>query len=119
MAMIWITHDLGVVARLARRVNVMYAGHIVEAGPIRRIFRQPLHPYTVGLLGSVPGANLTCEQDLSYIEGAPPDMIRLPKGCPFLPRCARRIEHCEVERPELQPVDRSSDAGAVACWRSQ
>ncbi len=119
MAMIWITHDLGVVARLARRVNVMYAGHIVESGPIRRIFAQPLHPYTVGLLGSVPGADLSAEQDLAYIEGAPPDMIHLPPGCPFWPRCPQRIERCLVERPELAPAAATAACAAddaVACW---
>ena len=119
MAMIWITHDLGVVARLARRVNVMYAGHIVESGPIRRIFARPLHPYTVGLLGSVPGADLSADQDLAYIEGAPPDMVRMPPGCPFWPRCTRRIERCAVERPELTSCAATPAGGAndaVACW---
>ena len=101
MAVIWITHDLGVIARLAKRINVMYAGYIVEMGPIKRIFDHPAHPYTIGLLGSLPSLDLTSDQDLSYIEGAPPDMIRLPAGCPFYPRCGYRTERCARERPEL------------------
>ena len=115
MAVIWITHDLGVIARLAKWINVMYAGHIVERGPIVRIFKEPAHPYTVGLLGSLPGLDVTADQDLSYIEGAPPDMIRLPPGCPFLPRCAYRTERCAAERPELVDVEAGYDHLA-ACW---
>jgi len=113
MAVIWITHDLGVIARLAKRVNVMYAGHIVEMGPIKRIFKYPAHPYTLGLLGSLPGLDVTSEQDLNYIEGAPPDMIKLPPGCPFWPRCAYRTEECTQERPGLTDVEPDHRA---ACW---
>jgi oligopeptide transport system ATP-binding protein len=113
MTVIWITHDLGVIARLARRINVMYAGYLVEMGPIKHIFDHPAHPYTIGLLGSLPSLDLSSDQDLSYIEGTPPDMIRLPDGCPFYPRCAYRTEHCARERPEL--VDIESDHRA-ACW---
>ena len=113
MAVIWITHDLGVIARLAKRINVMYAGHLVETGPIKPIFRRPLHPYTVGLLRSLPGLDLTKDQELSYIEGAPPDMIRLPSGCPFWPRCPYRSDHCTAERPELVTYDGLQQA---ACW---
>ncbi len=113
MAMIWITHNLGVVARLARRVNVMYAGHIVETGLTRDVFSHPLHPYTISLLGSVPGIDLASDQELSYIEGSPPDMIRLPPGCPFSPRCPYRTERC-AKRPELAAV---TDSAAVACWQ--
>jgi len=113
MAVIWITHDLGVIARLARRVNVMYAGSIVEMAPIREIFRAPCHPYTLGLLNSVPRPNLPRDAELAYIDGAPPDMVRLPTGCPFHPRCAYRRERCLSERPPLLPVD--AEHGA-ACW---
>jgi oligopeptide transport system ATP-binding protein len=113
MAMIWITHNLGVVARLANRVNVMYAGHIVEMGPTRQVFANPLHPYTISLLGSVPGIDLSSDQDLSYIEGSPPDMIRLPPGCPFSPRCPYRTEKCLVEQPGQTFVAPSI---AAACW---
>ncbi len=115
MAVIWITHDLGVIARLAKWINVMYAGYIVERGPIMRIFKNPAHPYTIGLLGSLPGLDVTADQDLHYIEGAPPDMIRLPAGCPFLPRCDYRTERCVAERPELVDVEPGHDHLA-ACW---
>jgi oligopeptide transport system ATP-binding protein len=113
MAVIWITHDLGVIARLAKWINVMYAGHIVERGPIVRIFKNPSHPYTIGLLGSLPGLDVTSDQDLRYIEGAPPDMIRLPPGCPFVPRCAYRTEECSAARPDLTDVEADHQA---ACW---
>jgi oligopeptide transport system ATP-binding protein len=115
MAVIWITHDLGVIARLARWINVMYAGYIVERGPIGRIFRNPAHPYTIGLLGSLPGLDVTSDQDLNYIEGAPPDMIRLPPGCPFEARCHYRTARCIAERPELVDAEREYDHLA-ACW---
>jgi oligopeptide transport system ATP-binding protein len=113
MAVIWITHDLGVIARLAKWINVMYAGAIVERGPIVRIFKNPAHPYTIGLLGSLPGLDVTSDQDLRFIEGAPPDMIRLPPGCPFVPRCAYRTEQCSAERPQLVNVEPDHLA---ACW---
>jgi oligopeptide transport system ATP-binding protein len=113
MTVIWITHDLGVIARLAKRINVMYAGYIVESGPIVRIFDHPSHPYTIGLLGSLPSLDLTSDQDLSYIEGTPPDMIRLPQGCPFTPRCSYRTERCARERPLLVDVEPDHRA---ACW---
>jgi oligopeptide transport system ATP-binding protein len=113
MAVIWITHDLGVIARLAKRVNVMYAGSIVETGPINSVFKRPAHPYTIGLLGSLPGKQVETDQDLIYIEGAPPDMIRLPKGCPFEPRCPYRTDACSVERPALASVGEEHQA---ACW---
>jgi len=111
MAVIWITHDLGVIARLAKWVNVMYAGYIVETGPIKRIFKDPAHPYTIGLLRSLP--SVTSDQDLHYIEGAPPDMICLPSGCPFRPRCAYCTERCASERPVLVQVEGAHQA---ACW---
>ncbi len=113
MAVIWITHDLGVIARLAQRVNVMYAGFIIESGPVERIFNRPYHPYTIGLLGSIPKADDEGEQMLSYIDGAPPDMIRLPTGCSFHPRCRFATERCMQERPELAVVE---DVHQVACW---
>jgi oligopeptide transport system ATP-binding protein len=112
MAVIWITHDLGVIARLAKRVNVMYAGNIIESGPIKRIFANPRHPYTMGLLGSVPHLDTSSDQELQFIEGAPPDMIRLPKGCPFQPRCRYKNERCQGERPALVPVE---DQHVAAC----
>jgi len=116
MTVIWITHDLGVIARLAQRINVMYAGYIIEMGPVKRIFKHPFHPYTLGLLASLPHPNLPGEVDLHYIEGTPPDMIRLPEGCPFWPRCPYRTERCTKERPELVTVDGDSK---VACWNTE
>ncbi|NLG50378.1 MAG: ABC transporter ATP-binding protein [Chloroflexi bacterium] len=113
MAVIWITHDLGVVARIAQRINVMYAGYIIETGPIKRIFKRPSHPYTVGLLGSVPRMDLGTDRELYYVEGAPPDMIRLPEGCPFHPRCQYRTERCLQERPVLAEVEPEHQS---ACW---
>jgi oligopeptide transport system ATP-binding protein len=113
MAVIWITHDLGVIARLAEWINVMYAGYIVERGPITQIFKNPAHPYTIGLLGSLPGIDMTSDQDLNYIAGAPPDMIQLPPGCPFEPRCANRTAVCSTKRPELVDVGPNHRA---ACW---
>jgi oligopeptide transport system ATP-binding protein len=114
MAVIWITHDLGVIARLTKRVNVMYAGYIVESGPIKRIFANPQHPYTIGLLGSVPHVELDTNQDLQFIEGAPPDMVRLPQGCTFAPRCIYRADQCLRARPDL--VEREPQHTA-ACLR--
>jgi oligopeptide transport system ATP-binding protein len=113
MAVIWITHDLGVIARLAKRVNVMYAGSIVEMGPILSIFKHPAHPYTIGLLGSLPGKQVGNDQDLIYIEGSPPDMVRLPKGCPFEPRCFYRTDVCSEKNPDLVSVGEDHQA---ACW---
>jgi oligopeptide transport system ATP-binding protein len=114
MAVIWITHDLGVIARLAKRVNVMYAGYIVESGPIKPIFANPQHPYTMGLLGSVPSMEARSDRELQFIEGAPPDMVRLPPGCTFAPRCAYRDERCLVARPALREV---GDHHIAACVR--
>jgi oligopeptide transport system ATP-binding protein len=113
MAIIWITHDLGVIARLAKHVNVMYGGTIVESAPIKQLFRRPSHPYTLGLLSSLPGLEITGDQDLAYIEGAPPDMINLPPGCPFWPRCGFRTEVCTEARPSLTTVDSQQQS---ACW---
>ncbi len=112
MAVIWITHDLGVIARLARRVNVMYAGYIIESGPIKRIFGNPQHPYTIGLLGSVPQAN-GAGQTLQYIDGAPPDLIRLPQGCAFAPRCKHRTPDCDHSQPALTEIEPQHRAACV------
>ena len=114
MAMIWISHDLGVVAGLADTVNVMYAGYIVERGPVKEVYGNPRHPYTIGLLGSLPRLDQKNERLLS-IEGTPPDMRYMPTGCPFAPRCVYRTDKC-VENPALAPVDEDSPAHIVACW---
>ena len=99
MAMLLITHDLGVVARTAERVAVMYAGRIVETGAVDDIFRAPAHPYTAALMASAP--RIETVEKLEPIRGAPPSLIALPPGCAFHPRCARRGELCDKVRPEL------------------
>jgi oligopeptide transport system ATP-binding protein len=113
MAIIWITHDLGVVAGLADRMMVMYAGHAVEEAPVKEVYGDPRHPYTVGLLGSLPRLDEVREDRLESIEGLPPDLIALPPGCPFEPRCVYAIEKCREERPELEPV---GPRHRIACW---
>jgi len=112
-ALVIITHDLGVVARYADRVNVMYAGRIVEAGPARKIYNNPKHPYTVGLMNSVPRLDGDLDSALEPIEGQPPDLGNLPSGCAFHPRCVHAVERCSVERPELITVEGEHVA---ACW---
>ncbi|MFC2030790.1 ABC transporter ATP-binding protein [Chloroflexota bacterium] len=113
MAIIWITHDLGVVAGLADRMMVMYAGHAVEEAPVKEVYGDPRHPYTIGLLGSLPRLDELREDKLKSIEGLPPDLIDLPPGCPFEPRCVYAVEKCRVERPELEPV---GPRHRIACW---
>ncbi|MBC8509368.1 MAG: ABC transporter ATP-binding protein [Chloroflexi bacterium] len=113
MAVIWITHDLGVIAGLVNRVAVMYAGHIVETAPVKTLYKDPRHPYTLGLLGSLPRLDEDTRQPLISIDGMPPDLIDYPKGCPFAPRCAYAIEKCQTEKPTLQPFD---DDHESACW---
>lgn len=113
MSMIWITHDLGVVARLAFRVMVMYAGFIVEDAPVRELYSNPLHPYTIGLLGSLPRLDSRERRRLAAIPGNPPVLYDLPMICPFAPRCAYVHEHCLSENPPLTEV---SPGHKVACW---
>lgn len=112
MAVIWITHDLGVVARLAQRVIVMYAGSIVEEASTKDLFREPQHPYTLGLLGSLPRLDQD-EARLQSIGGHPPDLTALPMGCHFAPRCGRVAERCQSEIPVLETVGAGH---RVACW---
>ena len=102
-ALIWITHDLAVVAGLADRIAVMYAGRIVESGPAAAILTAPAHPYTAGLLGSIPGHGRR-GTPLVQIPGMAPNMARLPPGCAFAPRCARAADHCRAEAPETRPL---------------
>jgi oligopeptide/dipeptide ABC transporter ATP-binding protein len=110
-ATIMITHDLGIVAEMCDRVLVMYAGHIVESGDVETIFRSPRHPYTIGLMNSLP--KLTEDEEwLEPITGAPPSLINLPPGCPFHPRCFLARERCREERPPLAPVEGSTHATA-------
>ena len=110
-----ITHNLGVVARYASRVNVMYAGKIVESGSSREIYGSPLHPYTLGLLSSVPRLDEPKKSKLVPIEGMPPDLSDLPEGCAFRARCRFAIEKCATEYPPLDPID-GSDDHHKACW---
>ncbi|WP_119070777.1 ABC transporter ATP-binding protein [Aggregatilinea lenta] len=114
MAVIWITHDLGVVARLAQRVMVMYAGYVVEAAPVKELYADPRHPYTLGLLGSLPRLDAPPNTKLASIPGHPPDQVALPAGCPFAPRCSMVIERCLHEMP---PEENVSEQHRVACWR--
>jgi oligopeptide/dipeptide ABC transporter ATP-binding protein len=113
MAMVWITHDLGVVARLVERVIVMYAGHVVEQAPTRRLFARPEHPYTAGLLASLPDASDPARPPLAQIPGTPPDPAHLPTGCPFSDRCRQAIDRCRRERP---PLTERGGGAAAACW---
>ena len=114
MAVLWITHDLGIVAGLCDHIAVMYAGTIIEMAPRRRLFAEPLHPYTVGLMGSMP--SLDGEQRrLFAIPGLPPDLARLPPGCPFYPRCPYHSDICLEEMPPLE--EHASDHRA-ACWHT-
>lgn len=113
-AIILITHDLGVVAGMADRINVMYAGRLVESGATRELFAKPTHPYTHGLLGSVPTLDGSPEEALFSIPGSPPDLAALPSGCAFSPRCEFRAERCEAEVP---PLERSGER-LSACFET-
>jgi oligopeptide/dipeptide ABC transporter ATP-binding protein len=116
-AIILITHDLGIVAEMASRVAVMYAGHIVEEADVRSLFRDPKHPYTQGLIGSIPVLG-EVKDELYVIPGNVPNLIDLPAGCRFAPRCRARVEHqleiCTREDPQLKLV--GSNHHAVRCW---
>lgn len=113
MAIIWITHDLGVVAGIAQRVVVMYGGLIVEEAPVNELYSNPQHPYTIGLLGSLPRVDDAHHQRLSSIDGLPPVLYEKPKGCPFAPRCKWVVEHCMSENPPLMDVGPDHKS---ACW---
>ncbi|HLG11177.1 MAG TPA: ABC transporter ATP-binding protein [Dehalococcoidia bacterium] len=112
-AVIIITHNLGVVARYADRVNVMYAGKIIETSTAEKVYADPRHPYTLGLLRSVPRLDLAMGEKLIPIEGLPPDLGHLPEGCSFYPRCTFRIDKCKEEYPPLALVAENHYA---ACW---
>lgn len=117
MAVMWITHDLGVVAEMAKTINVMYAGYIIERGSVREIYKNPRHPYTQGLLASLPRLDEAPGTRLASIPGLPPDLIDLPKGCPFAARCQYRIQECLEVVPPLEHVDGKEHI--VACIRWQ
>jgi oligopeptide transport system ATP-binding protein len=113
MGIVWITHDLGLVAGIADRVMVMYAGLVVEHGPVKEIFSRPQHPYTRALLGTTPSVTGPRERRLRTIEGQPPIMMGPPRACPFVPRCPHAFNRCRVENPPRLPVGAGHD---VACW---
>ena len=110
-AVMLVTHDMGVIAETADRVAVMYAGRIAEIGPVREVIKHANHPYTEGLMGSIPGLGHRAER-LTQIDGSMPRLTEIPKGCAFNPRCHRRGRRCLVERPDLMPAGR----GSAACW---
>ncbi len=113
MTIIWITHDLGVVAGMADRVLVMYAGFIVEEARVDDLYDDPRHPYTLALLGALPRVDRRRDHRLNSIPGAPPNLLVEPKGCPFAPRCTHVIEKCWLENPQLKTV---STQHRMACW---
>lgn len=113
MAMIWITHDLGVVAGLAERVIVMYAGLIVEEALVDDLYESPMHPYTNALLQALPRIDRRRHSHLKSIPGAPPNLLVQPRGCPFAPRCEYAIERCRALNPPLIEV---APNHKVACW---
>ena len=110
-AVMLVTHDMGVIAETCDRVAVMYAGRIVEIGPVHDVIHAPAHPYTVGLMGSIPAMDDDRER-LLQIDGAMPRLTAIPSGCAFNPRCPRVFDRCRIERPELRPVA----ATRAACW---
>jgi len=112
-AVLFITHDFGLVARFAHRVAVMYAGSIIETGAVNDLFANPLHPYTQGLLGAIPAIAGPKPDRLAQISGSPPDMKSFGSGCPFMPRCSLASAQCGVEQPLLL---QATPGHAVACW---
>jgi peptide/nickel transport system ATP-binding protein len=106
-----VTHDMGVIAEAADRVAVMYAGRLVEVGGVREVVKNAHHPYTRGLMGSIPAIGHDVER-LTQIDGAMPRLTQIPPGCAFNPRCSEAQERCRSERPELVPVE----ASHVSCW---
>ena len=113
MAIIWITHDLGVIAEIADRVVVMYAGYVVEESDVFTLFEQPSHPYMLSLLKSLPRVDTHSSEKLATIPGSPPDCLSLPPGCPFAPRCGFTVERCHHENPTLLQIRFEHE---IACW---
>jgi oligopeptide transport system ATP-binding protein len=115
MSVIWITHDLGIIAGLAQRVIVMYGGCFIEEAPVKELYRSPRHPYTIGLLGSLPRMDRDRDQrrPLAAIDGRPPVLFAKPTSCPFAPRCRYAVARCGAENPILEEV---SPDHRVACW---
>ena len=106
-----VTHDMGVIAETADRVAVMYAGRVIEVGPVADVIRAPAHPYSEGLMGSIPVLGVRAAR-LRQIDGAMPRLNAIPPGCPYNPRCPKVFAHCRTERPELMPAR----ATHAACW---
>jgi oligopeptide transport system ATP-binding protein len=102
-----------VVAGVADKINVMYAGYLVESAPAEELFAKPRHPYTLGLLRSIPRIDEPRKEKLIPIEGLPPDLIDAPQGCPFVPRCTYKVDRCVEENPSLEPVE---PGHTIACW---
>jgi oligopeptide transport system ATP-binding protein len=113
MAVIWISHDLAVIAELADRIIVMYAGFIVEEADVFQLFSNPVHPYTLSLLKSIPRVDKHIDDRLATISGFPPNNLHLPPGCSFAPRCDFAVDRCWVEVPPLEIVDPEHK---IACW---
>ena len=113
MAIVWITHDLGVMAGLADRIMVMYGGLVVERASVARLYRNPRHPYTRGLLATLPRLDGTRAERLESIPGQPPSLDRAPAACPFATRCSHVFERCRRQNPPLATV---ADGHEVACW---
>lgn len=113
MSIIWITHDLGIIAGIADRVLVMYGGFIVEEVPVKKLYSNPQHPYTQGLLGSLPKIGKRDADRLVSIKGQPPSLPEDPHYCPFVPRCQYAFEKCRAENPIMISIDHSH---SVACW---
>jgi len=113
MAVIWITHDLGVVAGMAEQVIVMYAGFIVEKSGVDDLYEKPRHPYTLSLLAALPRVDRSRNDRLKSIPGAPPNLLVEPHGCPFAPRCEYAIERCQAENPSLAQI---APGHSIACW---
>lgn len=114
MAIIWITHDLGIIAGLAHRVNVMYGGYIIETAPVKSLYAEPQHPYTLGLLGSLPRMDESEYRRLNSIDGLPPTLLEKPSYCPFEPRCKFAVEKCRNLNPSLMQVE--GEGHYAACW---
>jgi oligopeptide/dipeptide ABC transporter ATP-binding protein len=115
LALIFITHNLGIVAKMCDQIAVMYAGRVVEKGPVRDIFNAPAHPYTKALLGSIPRMSADHSR-LATIEGQPPDLSALPAGCAFAPRCSAAFARCRVQQP---PEFHIAEAHSARCWLAE
>ena len=117
MSVIWITHDLSLLARIAKRINVMYAGSIIETADIKEIYSEPKHPYTIGLIKSIPRLDETRSRELFSIEGLPPDLLEETQHCLFAPRCKNAIDQCWEKKPNLFETNTSSHFSSCFRWR--